>query len=367
MIPRRAGSPDPSASLAAHTPPTRRWPRMWPWVLTLLWSASALAADKTDIITLDNGDKLTGEIKKLERGLLTVKTDAMGTLSIEWPHVASIQTKQYLEVEQTDGNRSYGQATQPNPSGSIALGTDGDKGGQAPLALDSIVRITPISQGHWIDRVNAHVSVGLSAASANDDRQVVLSGDMTYTSERNSWTLTYEGARKESANNPISVRQDVSGMYRWLWRDRWYWAATAGFTSNDELDLELRSLAGAGLGHYWMQSSNAAFSTLGGLVVTNEKFKGEPKQDSLEAMLRGQYEFFNFEDPDIDVSASLTVFPSLTVGGRIRSELSLKTRYELIKDLYLELSYIRSQDNKPPSESASKNDWSLNSSLGYKF
>ncbi len=366
MLPRRLVS----RPARAHGGARRTSARRWSWllcVLALAWSCGASAADKTDIITLDNGDKLTGEIKKLERGLLTVKTDAMGTISIEWPHVASIQTRQYLEVEQTDGNRSYGRATQPNPTGSVLLGTTNDPRGQAPLALASIVRITPISQGRWIDRVNAHISVGLSAASANDDRQVVLSGDMTYTAARNSWTLSYEGARKESANNPVSERQDVSGMYRWLRSERWYWAATGGFTRNDELDLELRSLAGAGLGHYWLQSSNAAFSTLGGLVLTNEKFDGESKQDSVEAMLRGQYEFFHFDDPDVDVSASLTVFPSLTVGGRIRSELALKARYELVKDLYFELGYIRSQDNKPPSENASKNDWSLNSSLGYKF
>jgi len=36
----------------------------------------ALCADRTDIITMQNGDRITGEIRKLERGRLEYKTDS---------------------------------------------------------------------------------------------------------------------------------------------------------------------------------------------------------------------------------------------------------------------------------------------------
>lgn len=335
----------------------------------LLACSGAHAAPKTDVIILKNGDRITGEIKGLERGILRLSTDAAGTLSIEWPEVARIETKQYLEVEQLDGDRSYGHASRPAEPGSVVLGTDDDASvtPQAPLALDDIVRITPLSEGRWIDHIDGHASIGLSAASANDNRQVTLSGDMTYRAPERSWTVTYEGARTESANNPVSDRQDVDGIYRWLRPERWFWAATAGFTSNDELDLNLRSLAGVGRGRYWVQDANRAFGTIGGLVFTREHYDGRGRQESFEALLQFQYEYFRFQDPEVDLSLELNLFPSLTVSGRLRSELTAKARYELVKDLYFELSYIRSQDNKPVSEDAAQNDWSLNSSLGYKF
>ena len=55
------------------------------FVLAALLCTTLLEArDKTDIVSLKNGDRVTGEIEELQRGKLTVKTDSMGTVSIEW-------------------------------------------------------------------------------------------------------------------------------------------------------------------------------------------------------------------------------------------------------------------------------------------
>ena len=61
-------------------------PSVTPTILVLavpLCTTLLEARDKTDVVRLKNGDRITGEIKELERGKLTVKTDSMGTLSIE--------------------------------------------------------------------------------------------------------------------------------------------------------------------------------------------------------------------------------------------------------------------------------------------
>ena len=49
--------------------------------LLAVCSATAWAA-KTDIVLLKNGDRVTGEVKSLERGKLTLSTDSMGTVYI---------------------------------------------------------------------------------------------------------------------------------------------------------------------------------------------------------------------------------------------------------------------------------------------
>ena len=43
--------------------------------------------DKTDLVVLRNGDRISGDIVSLEYGILTLKTDNMSTLNIEWPAV----------------------------------------------------------------------------------------------------------------------------------------------------------------------------------------------------------------------------------------------------------------------------------------
>lgn len=54
----------------------------------VLFSRPLSAHPKTDVVVLANGDRITCEIKTLARGRLTVKTDAFGTVSIKWDHVA---------------------------------------------------------------------------------------------------------------------------------------------------------------------------------------------------------------------------------------------------------------------------------------
>ena len=59
--------------------------------LALVVSSStvALGQGRTDVVTLPNGDRITGEVVSLERGRLEFKTDDAGTLEIEWDNVAS--------------------------------------------------------------------------------------------------------------------------------------------------------------------------------------------------------------------------------------------------------------------------------------
>jgi len=56
-------------------------------LLTLAMWTSPAAAQKTDVVTLQNGDRITGEIKRLDRGRLEYSTDDMGTLNIEWEEI----------------------------------------------------------------------------------------------------------------------------------------------------------------------------------------------------------------------------------------------------------------------------------------
>ena len=63
----------------------------------------AMAREKIDVITMDNGDRITGEIKSLKQGVLTLSTDNLGTLSIEWSHVARVDTSYVFQLEMANG------------------------------------------------------------------------------------------------------------------------------------------------------------------------------------------------------------------------------------------------------------------------
>jgi hypothetical protein len=115
-------------------------------LLALLPAAAAVAAPKTDVVVFLNGDRLTGEVKGLERGQLRLKTDAAGTLSIEWARLASVTSSQLLHVELASGLRYVGQAFEGAAPGKIRVAASGEGGGRE-FAFADVVRMDPIEQG----------------------------------------------------------------------------------------------------------------------------------------------------------------------------------------------------------------------------
>jgi hypothetical protein len=73
--------------------------------LVLSFGATLRGQGRTDIVTLANGDRITGEVVRLDRGRLEFKTDDAGTLYLEWDKLVSVVSKRRVEVVTTDGRR----------------------------------------------------------------------------------------------------------------------------------------------------------------------------------------------------------------------------------------------------------------------
>ena len=113
-------------SFAVSRPARSYWSMMLIGVMALagLWSSQIVAAPKTDVVVLVNGDRITGEVKKLERGILTYGTDFMGTLKIEWGKVVQLRSDQLLELEMLDGTRTNGRPRELGERGALRLQAD---------------------------------------------------------------------------------------------------------------------------------------------------------------------------------------------------------------------------------------------------
>lgn len=92
-----------------------------------LASPNAIAHPKTDIVTLYNGDRLTGEIKQLEGGILKLSTDSMGTVNIEWQEIASIDSEFFYEFQLSSGVRHFGSVDDSTRPGQLIVAELGDK------------------------------------------------------------------------------------------------------------------------------------------------------------------------------------------------------------------------------------------------
>src|SRR5215510_15475307 len=93
------------------------------------------AQGRIDVVTLANGDRITGEVVRLDRGRLEFKTDDAGTLYLEWEKLVSVVAARVVEVVTTNGSRFLGTL---GPAGDRAIGVVGADGGVASLRIQDV-------------------------------------------------------------------------------------------------------------------------------------------------------------------------------------------------------------------------------------
>ena len=326
--------------------------------------STALARTKSDIVSLNNGDRVTGEIKNLEHGKLRISTDSMGEVLIEWDNIVSIESDFDFQFESTDGLRIVGQIEPTRDPKMLAVKNDE---GSIFLAHDMVVRISPIERSFW-DSVKGSATFGYSFTKASDVEQLNLGFRASHRTEVRSFSIDGKTITTNDQADQSTQRSELIFNMTRFRRNRWFNSYILGFESNDELGLKLRSSLGAGFGRYIIQTSTSELALLGGVVGTAEELSsGASSQENIEGLIMAEFSRYIFDDPKVDMSLRLSVFPSITESGRIRGQFDANIRRELIKDLYWDLSFYETYDSDPPSGSLSTNDYGIITSLGWSF
>jgi hypothetical protein len=330
----------------------------------------ALPADKTDIVVLVNGDRITGEVKELLYGQLTYKTDDMGTIYIEWDKIVSLKTTQVLQVELADGRRFFGQAPEAaSKSAALRLLSRTGGGVRVPveLAMSDVVRVATTVEGEaFYKRLDGSVSLGYSFTQANNVAVASVSADVGSRNRKRRWSVALDGQVNSQTSAPSSERASLVSTLERFMPNRYYREGTLEFSRNDELGLDLRTLIGGTYGRYIVQRQGREWRAGAGLAASAETGSDGIERQSLEAELTTTFRLFRLDSPKTNVTAGLNVLPSLSNWGRVRAETSIKARHELVHDLFFELSFNDSYDNTP-AEGSKTNDWDVSTSLGYSF
>lgn len=324
----------------------------------------AMAREKIDVITMDNGDRITGEIKSLKQGVLTLSTDNLGTLSIEWSHVARVDTSYVFQLEMANGAILLGSLGGAGDEPALQVG--GSEGQVARMS--DIVRLTPIEE-RLLNRFEGSISAGISYSKGSDSRQTNLAFDATYYDDRYQANLSLSSiATDDGSEDDASVRDDLAFTYRRLRANRWYTAGLAEAQRNDELGLDLRVSLGGGIGRFLRQSQRTVLALTGGLLVSREWIAGSADtQSTLEGYMQVGYDYFVYDSPKVNLSSDLTLYPSITEWGRVRSDLDITLKWELVSDLSWTLQFYGSYDNEPQAADGSTSDYGFVTGLGYSF
>ena len=330
----------------------------------LLMLVSGIAHADTDVIVFENGDRLTGEIKSMERGQLRFDTDATGTINIQWDKVAFISSDQNIQVEMISGIRYFGHVKTDEDEFKVLVET-----GAGPIELENsrIVKMNPIDQTGIRD-IDIDVAAGYNFTKASDVQQFNFAINGDYRTRERIISANFSSLFSNSASNDKSQRQILGLNYTRLRSNRWLNDGSLRFEQNDELGLNLRTSLGSGIGRILKQSNRALLVVRTGLQVTRENLVGEPDDvDSLESYFSGRLDWFRYDSPELDWSTNLEIIPSLTESGRVRVEFDTNLKWEIIGDLFWQLEFYNSYDSQSQSDTGSSSDHGIITSVAYEF
>ena len=260
------------------------------------------ARSKTDVVTLANRDHITGEVKRLERGRLTLSTDDGGTIYFEWDNVAHVESVNQFEVATTDDRRFFG-SLGPAPDGFLAVV---GPAGIGSLAMTEVTAITPMGTSFW-SKLDGSFDAGFSYTRSSGVGQLNLNSETVFRRPRFTGRLTASVTATKQQEGGRDDRGSLEASYvRHRW-PRWFVSATGRFESNESLGLRLRSQIGAAVGPRLVNSNRAQMFVGGGLALNDERGVDSEATQNLEAVVLLGTSYFTYDQPRTNVDVSFQV------------------------------------------------------------
>ena len=333
-------------------------------VLLPLLAGPAWSRPKTDVVVLDNGNRITCEIKKLQRGKLSISTDASGTISLKWSHVVGLQSTFLYQIELQSGERHIGRFDLPPEVGKIAVVGGRD---QELVDLYRVVEMIPVETTLW-SRIKGSVDAGYDFSQANSATTWSASADLNHRTPRFESSLSISSNIKQQTGAENINRQDLKVQVNRYFDNRWFAAVLGQGEKNESQDLDFRGLVGGGAGRKVVQTNRSNITLLGGAAFSREKYEDLADYDSnAELVAAFGLESFRFDSPELDLSAGFAILPNLLTKGRYRLQANGKARIEIFRDLYWSLTVYESFDSDPPSAASRRNDFGITTSIGWSF
>lgn len=331
--------------------------------LVLSLATTSYGQGRTDVVTLANRDRITGEVVSLDRGRLEFKTDDAGTLYLEWDKLAAVVAARLVEVVTVDGRRFLG-TLGPAPDRSIAVV---GPGGTVPLQMIEVSIIRQMGTSVW-SKLDGSIDVGFSYTRSSGVAQLNVNWDLLYRqpAARTRLTASLTQTRKDSESDRDDRGSIEASYLKYPWR-RWFILGAGRFETNESLGLELRSQVGGAVGPRLINSNRAQLVAGGGMVFNDERGVDVEPTQNVEGLFIFGLSFFTYDRPKTNLDVNIQYFPSLSNTGRHRLQLDAGIKYELLKDFFTSVSLYNSYDNRPPNPAADRNDIGIVMSIGWSY
>jgi hypothetical protein len=227
---------------------------------------------RDEVVELSNGDRVTGEIKGLDRSQLTVRTLDLGTVQVRWQRVVRLNSSRTLEIELTGGRRLQGSLVSAAPG---TLDVTGNAGTET-VDLAAIVVIRPVARS-WIGDLTGRLDAGFSYTRGSGVAQSSLSGELTTRRPAFESTVAFNAVLTQVEGQPDSSRYFLGYNYYRFRTGRVFVGGLADVQRNRDLGISIRASAGVGPGYQFLKSQRQELTIVAGPLLVREVPLDEPR------------------------------------------------------------------------------------------
>jgi Protein of unknown function, DUF481 len=312
-----------------------------------------LAREKTDIIIMKNGDRITCEIKGLNSDTLYISVSyILGTLSVDWKRVDHLESSQLFLVKTQDGAVYTGSLSTPKTLGDRPLQIEILESPEKKITLPAtqVVNATQTATNFW-QRLNGQIGTGFSYSKGNQSTQYNLNSSVEYPSERWSIGASYSSNLAANIGATDKTRNEVTFTAQRLMRwNNWYYTGLADFLQSSVQGIQIASTFGGGVGRYLKNTGRTTFKVYGGFawqrINYQEALLLSPTQQVTSALLGASLSLFRFDKTTLALNA--IVLPAVSQPGRVHFNLNSSYYVKLWGKLNWNFTVYGNWDNRPP-------------------
>ena len=359
-------------------------------------ATNAWSHAQTDVITVSNGDQITGAVNEMTAGKLSLGTSYAGTVQIKWREVRQIDSRYVYEVRLDDGERIYGRFAASDIPEQLTFRSGGK---DRQLDIDDVVEVRSI-EDNLADKLDLQLSSTINADPRS--RQLTLQANGSYEVRggrtrffarvNDTKTIAGEGDERSETTSKSSQFE----LTREFWRARGtaqsFRVLKAVYSANDDLGIAHRGSIGFGLGRYLVNNLGHEMTVSAGIQGVQERRQScDESEDDVssrsvnpipvlgdtnlktcndaELFFNVSWHLYSFQDLDMDISLIGNAYPSLSDWERVRGDMNIQVSWELFDSFYwtvvagTELDSAGDRDNIE----LSKSDYNLSTGVTWKY
>ncbi|MHC4645978.1 MAG: DUF481 domain-containing protein [Planctomycetota bacterium] len=315
-------------------------------VFGLVVVANSVWADE---VVFKNGDRLTGKIKHVIDGKMTLESEVAGTLTIDVSTIQTFSTNEPINVHLNDGTALNQRIVKGAPS---KFGIAGDQTLMAQeFELAAITSINPPAKPE--PKWTGNIVAGYTSTHGNTNTDAInASVSLAKRTEKDRTQLSGDYAKGRQEDPDTGERKTTEnwwrtrGKYDYFFSKKLYGYLDGRYEKDSIADLDRRVIVGGGGGYQWIESDDMNFSTELGLASVYEKYDDQSDSDTKTSVQAGYY-FDKKLAKNVKFIHDLTYYPSTEKISDYYLSSTAEVRAHFTKNMFTNFKVIFNYDATP--------------------